>query len=151
MRTLLDPHGQPIDRRLNAARLSDRVIDELIGLARGISADRAVAQSEARFIADWLARNRQVADVWPVSILYERVREMLADGVLDSEEQAELLDTLHELAGSGSAPSDAASASSDLPLDRPEPSLVFERRLFCFTGNPFYREAIEAFHGHAHG
>lgn len=134
MRTLLDPHGQPIERRLNAARLSDRVIDELIGLARGIIADRAVAESEARFLADWLARNRQVADVWPASILYGRVREMLADGVLASEEQAELLDTLHELAGSGSAPSDAASASSDLPLDRPEPSLVFERRLFCFTG-----------------
>ncbi len=130
----LNPHGQPINRRLNAERLTERVLDELIGLARGVIADGSIAESEARFLADWLARNRAVADSWPASILYERVREMLADGALDPAEQAELLDTLHELVGTGALPADAASSSSGLPLDQPQPLILFESRVFCFTG-----------------
>jgi len=134
MRQPLDLHGQPINRRLNAARLTDRVIDELIGMARIVIMDGVVLAEEARFIASWLERNRAVADAWPARILYERIREMLADGVLDGDEQAELLDTLHELTGSGAVPDDATSVSTDLPLDRPEPAIVFDARVFCFTG-----------------
>lgn len=134
MREPLDLHGQPINRRLNAARLSDRMIDELIGMARIVLCDGMVLEEEARFLADWLARNRAVADAWPARILYERIREMLADGVLDADEQAELLDTLHQLTGMGAVPDDAASSSTDLPLDRPEPSIIFDSQYFCFTG-----------------
>ena len=51
-----DPHGQPINRHYNAARLSDRAIDELVGLSRGLVADCVVSQEVAEFLARWLAR-----------------------------------------------------------------------------------------------
>lgn len=138
MSRLVGPHGQPISRRFNRARVEDRTIDELLGLSRGIIADGVVADSEAQFLADWLERNRRVADTWPLSVLYERVREMLADGVLDPDEQAELLDTLHELTGTGVPEPDSASASADLPVDRPEPPIYFDSCVFCFTGKFVY-------------
>jgi hypothetical protein len=90
MTTALDPHGQPIDRRLNAARLTDRVIDEMIGLARGILADGDVVQQEAEFLMQWLERSRHAAHTWPTDVLYERVREMLQDDLLDVKEREEL-------------------------------------------------------------
>lgn len=138
MNTPVGPHGQPISRRFSRARVEDRTIDELLGLARGIIADGVVSDNEAEFLSDWLERNRRVADTWPLSVLYERVREMLADGVLDPDEQAELLDTLHELTGTGVPTPDAASASTGLPLDQPAPPIYFDSRIFCFTGKFVY-------------
>lgn len=135
MSTMLDPHGQPIIRRFNAARLSDRMIDELIGLARGVVSDGVVVQAEAEFLADWIERNRRIANTWPANILYTRLQEMLADGFLDAEEQHELLETLHELTGGTRiVPPDAASRSVTLPLSEPPPKISFPGFLFCFTG-----------------
>ena len=51
MREPLDSQSQPLNRRYNAARLSDRAIDELIGLSRGVIADGVVTQEEAEFLA----------------------------------------------------------------------------------------------------
>ncbi|NCC30133.1 MAG: hypothetical protein EOM22_18785, partial [Gammaproteobacteria bacterium] len=59
-----DEHGQP-PSRFSQSRLSDRGIDELIGLCRGVLADGVLVESEVRFLADWLDRHRQIADQWP--------------------------------------------------------------------------------------
>jgi NAD-dependent DNA ligase len=135
----LDAHGQPINRRYNAARLSDRLIDELIGLSRGVAADGIVTIEEAKFLSDWLEANRKIADAWPAKVIYERVREMLSDGILDEEEQHELLGMLKDLTG-GSAfvPNDAASLSSKIPFTDPEPPILFDKKSFCFTGKFIY-------------
>ncbi len=131
----LNPHGQPLSRRYNAARLSDRAIDELIGLSRGVIADGVVTKGEAEFLARWLDRNRHVRNEWPASVLFTRVNEMLSDGVLDPDEQRELLGLLSDITGEGeSLQYDAHSLSTQLPLTQPAPEVVVAGKEFCLTG-----------------
>ena len=131
----LDRDGQPIVRAFNAARLTDRAVDELIGLCRGVLADGAVTDGEAKFLLQWMEANREAAGQWPCSDLYRRLREMLVDRTLDADEQSELLDLLLDITGGG-LPLDQriASMSSSLPLCSPPPELVFPERAFCLTG-----------------
>jgi hypothetical protein len=76
-------------------RLSSRQIDELIGIARGLVADENINQKEVEFLQKWLAVNIHVAGQPLIHTLYCRVNEILADGFVDEEEKAELLDTLN--------------------------------------------------------
>lgn len=130
---MLDSHGQP-PSRFSQSRLSDRRIDELIGLCRGVLADGVLMESEVRFLADWLERNREIASQWPAVILYKRIQEVLADGVMDADEERDLITTLMELTGSPVVGEPAASMSTELPLDTPPPSLSFNGWTYCFTG-----------------
>jgi len=98
-------------------------------------ADGVVATEEAAFLGRWLERNRHVRSEWPANVLYERIREMLSDKVLDEEEQRELLDLLSDITGEGeSLQYDAPSLSSKLPLTAPPPTIEFEQSEFCLTG-----------------
>lgn len=46
-----DEHGQLKNRWINAHRLSDRSIDELIGLCKGVLADAIVNTDEVNFLS----------------------------------------------------------------------------------------------------
>ena len=130
-----DRQGQAPRIAISAPRLTDRAIDELVGLCKGTLADGIVTQEEAQFIANWIEANRHAADVWPANVLYKRIREMLEDGHLDPNEQAELLDLIADATGGGLAPTpEDASGSTALPLCDPPPSVEFEGRVFCLTG-----------------
>src|SRR5574338_1272354 len=71
-------------------------------------------------------------DTWPASVLYDRLRAMLADGWLDEDESGELLGLLMQIA----APQGRADsvAPSSLPLTVPAPEIIHPGRSFCFTG-----------------
>lgn len=118
----------------NRARLDDRSVNELLGLAHGIVADGVVNRSEAEYLLKWLAAHAEVANNPVVAILMRRVREMLVDGVFDQDEQAELHDTLQRFAGGNFEVGELHKGTS-LPLDRPAPRIEFPRRAFCFTGS----------------
>ena len=115
------------------SRIQDRLIDELIGICRGVIADDEVDEREAIFIGQWIEQHRDVADRWPVNVLYARLKEMLKDGVLNLSEQQELLETLREITGD-SADYQTVSKSTSLPLDRPPPLVSFAGCTFCLTG-----------------
>src|SRR5262245_37695410 len=95
----LDRDGQPISRRFGAARLSDRALDELIGVCRGVAFDGAISLSEAEALKAWIDCNRDHAHQWPANLLYARLAEMLVDRVLDQEEERELLQLLRDIVG----------------------------------------------------
>ena len=134
-RTGLDADAQPLNRAFNTARLSDRAIDELVGMCRVIAVDGSVSPDEARLLLKWAEDNRTAAGQWPADILYGRLTEMLVDHSLDAAEQVELLGLLHEITG-GDVPLKERIAiySSQLPLTKPAPSIVFQGRQFCMTG-----------------
>jgi hypothetical protein len=132
----MDAHGQP-DRALRYHAVTERQIDEMIGLCKGIMADGAVCQGEAEFLLGWMEANRQAMGQWPASVLYPRIAAMLADGVLDGEEERELLGLLGEVTGFNAPAAGEASGSSSMPLCKPAPAVVFEGVSFCFTGQ-FY-------------
>jgi NAD-dependent DNA ligase len=121
------------ERSRTARRIQNRLIDELIGISRGVIADGKVDESEAIFIGQWIENHREIADRWPVNILYARIKEMLKDGILNITEQKALLETLREITGGNSRYSES-SKSTTLPLDHPEPEILFEGGKFALTG-----------------
>lgn len=127
----LDENGQPHPGYCMQYR-SDRAIDELAGICKAVVADGHVSQEESKFILDWVQLNRDFRDVWPISILVERLLEMLSDDwVIDADERQDLLETLRQIAGKAT---EDVQSSTVLPLDSPPPSIEFQERSFCVTG-----------------
>ena len=117
----------------NANRVQDRLIDELIGICRGVIADGVVDEKEAIFIGQWIENHRDIAQKWPVNVLYARLMEMLKDGILSESEQTHLLETLREITGEKSLFAES-NRSTSLPLDKPPPKVEFKGKTFCLTG-----------------
>lgn len=119
--------------RMNAARLNDRAVDEMIGLCRGLLADGEVNAQEASYLRNWIENNRALRDIWPANVLFARLSEMLLDGKLDADEERELLTTLLELTGGATSPAEPAPSTA-LPFCNPAPDIEFSGRKFCMTG-----------------
>jgi len=119
------------------ARLDDRQVNELIGLAHGLTADGSISQTEAEHLRKWLVANVELTDNPVIAVLLKRVHDMLVDGALDAEEQRELLEVLTSFSGGDFELGELAKAST-LPLDRPPPAISFDDTRFCFTGTFAY-------------
>lgn len=136
-------HGQPVTTRLRRAANQTRNINELIGICRGIAFDNQVTQDEAVSLAQWLYAQPDLLDTWPASVLYERLCDVLADGVVDQEEAAELLQLLRQVVGDKPGLTESIdtetgevayeAASTTLPVTEPE-VIEFESMSFVLTG-----------------
>jgi NAD-dependent DNA ligase len=114
-------------------QVQDRLIDELIGICRGVIADGHVDEREAIFLGQWIENHREIADRWPVNILYSRLVEMLKDGVLNPQEQMQLLETLRDLTGESTMYQEP-NRSTSLPLNKPTPNIIFHGKNFVMAG-----------------
>lgn len=119
-------------------RIDRRSADALVGLAAGITADGHINQMEAEFLQNWIATNLAHLDDPVINLLYRRLSDMLADGVLDVEESKDLLEMLRSFAGLTAAKPKASDNSfvrpNGLPLNDPPPPLLWAGRAFIFTG-----------------
>ncbi|NBK99476.1 MAG: hypothetical protein EOM50_15950 [Erysipelotrichia bacterium] len=129
-----DDQNQLVARAIRAKDVCDRKVDELIGICRGIMADGSVNQKEAEYLLSWIEANREYAQSYPFSIIYDRVSIMLSDGIFDDEEKKELLEIMVKLTGGEIIGEDTESMSSTLPLCVPAPKIVFKGSSFVFTG-----------------
>lgn len=118
---------------LGQDRITSRQIDELIGLARGLSADGVINPSEVEFLQKWLAANVEISSQPLVRRLYDRVNAILLDGVADADECKDLLDTLSAFSNRDFELGEVMKSSA-LPLCDPAPTLLFDGYRFCFTG-----------------
>lgn len=134
---MLDDHGQPLNRRYSEKRLNDRAIDELIGLSRGIIADKVVNQDEACFLCSWMEANVSYCSDPIVNQLYCRIHEMLIDGILDQDEQKELHQILAEFTGESTV-QHCHNLTPTLPISSPLPKIEFPTMTFCLTGKFAY-------------
>ena len=128
---------EQLHKIFNRARVDDRIVNELLGLAHGITADGKITQDEAEYLQKWLAANTAAADNPIVSNLLEKVGTYLQDGFLDEEEAADLQDTLSRFAG-GNFELGELLKSTSLPLDVPTPIIGIPDCRFCFTGTFAY-------------
>ena len=115
--------------------VTDRQIDELIGIIKGVLADGMVSQGEVEFLISWMEVNRRAANLWPAKVLYPRLLAVMADGKLDLEEESEILELLTKTVGGNTALQHGnASDSTRLPFTEPALPIQFAGQLFCFTG-----------------
>lgn len=118
---------------LGKDRISSRQVDELIGMARGFIADKKIEQDEVEYLHSWLAANLAISDEPMIRMLYRRINQVLADGVVDADEKADLLDTLRGLTGGATELGEVLKAAT-IPFCKPAPTLHFEGIQYCFTG-----------------
>jgi hypothetical protein len=130
----LDADGQPLNLAFNRARRTERDICELLGLAKGLLADGVVTDSEAALLRDWVGRHPDACDVWPISALYQRLHRAFADGVIDEAERLDLAELLESLVGGKAGVIAGTDAATELPLDRPAPTIIWRASVFVFTG-----------------
>ncbi|WP_428558594.1 MAG: BRCT domain-containing protein [Solidesulfovibrio sp. DCME] len=144
----LDDYGQPKSRALNATIVKRRNVNELIGICKGLIADKIVNDDEARFLQDWLEENKDVIACWPGNVLYARVYEYLRDGVITPLEREDLFRLLREFSGLIPGRVDLRAATA-IPFDTPPPQILYENRTFVLTGRFAYgtrEQCIDAIH-----
>ncbi|MDD4649013.1 MAG: hypothetical protein PHO79_03225 [Desulfoplanes sp.] len=125
----------PCPANYNIDRVTDLVMDELLGICRGVLADGDVNQDEAKFLLAWLGKNRMASDNVLMPALYSRLKDIIQDGVMDDDERQDLLSFLKHATGNNTVLENMTSMPSSLPLDDPQPEVVFTGHVFCFTGN----------------
>ncbi len=139
-------------RKFNRKHIDDRQIDTLIGLSKGLLADGNINQGESEFLLSWLIQNRQSSNNPIILNLLDKVSSFLEDGVIDTDESAELVDILKRISGDSSEIGELLKTST-LPVDDPTPDIIFEDRSFLFTGTCAFgtrkqcQEATEALRG----
>ncbi|OPY77749.1 MAG: DNA polymerase III subunit epsilon [Syntrophorhabdus sp. PtaU1.Bin058] len=134
----LDENAQPLNMNFNRLLRTDRDIDELIGICKGITADNIVSTEEALYLERWLKINKEIANQYPANMLIGRIETMLIDGVFDDNEKLELLSVLQDLTGERPSHEICDNYSTALPFDQPFPEVVFRNNLFCLTGKFCY-------------
>ena len=137
----LDAHGQP-DSLINAARRMRRMLNELLGLCRGIILDGVVSETEVTGLAEWIRTHDEVLDAWPADVIAARLERILADGIIDDDERSELQLLLEEVTGSDAETAALESRATTLPLDDPPPTIEILHRSFCFTGRFYFGTAV---------
>ena len=105
----------------------------LIGLANGVAADRILNNAEIQFLAQWLEQNDAIASVWPGDVLHQRIKAVLADGVITEDERAHLLQTLTLLIGRQLESLATSPQVNQLAMDDVR-EIAFSGSSFCLTG-----------------
>lgn len=118
--------------RIHGARLVQRDIDQLLGICEFSLQDGMIDKTEAESILAWLNSHKECLDTWPANVLYDRLRTMLADGMLDDQEQGDLLGLILKISQPRAA--DGFLVPSALPVNDPQPTITFSEKSFCFTG-----------------
>lgn len=137
MPTPLDEHGQP-HPAFSYARVLQRATDELLGLCKGLVVDGQLSDTEVVALHEWLAANPDVAAEWPGSIIAKRMREILADLVVEDSERRDLVDLLGRVAGGDVELITRENRSTEIAFTDPPPALLFDGRWFCLTGRFAY-------------
>ena len=130
---MVQHRDEELYNRFGHERISQRQVDELIGIARGLCADSQLNDSEVEFLEKWLAANVGITGHPVVATLYRRVSDIMADGVVDQDERLDLFSTLNAFSDTTFELGEVMKPGT-LPLCSPPPLLSFVGKSYCFTG-----------------
>lgn len=115
------------------AETRDRQLSELIGFSRGLIADNELNDFEIESLYKWLIASNAATTNPLAAKIIDRIREAYADGYVDEDERADLVDTLRSFTGDNFEVGEVLKATT-LPICNPAPQIDFENHKFCFTG-----------------
>jgi NAD-dependent DNA ligase len=107
----------------------------LMGIAQGLIADQQLNDAEIRFLSAWLHDNEELSSVWPGDVLFGRVKEVLADGVITDAERSHLVETLEKICGGEME--ETGAAVNQLAFDNVS-IISWSGKVFCVTGDFVY-------------
>lgn len=128
----IDDHGQP-EPQINAHRRAVRAINEMLGLCKGVICDGKLPDVEVVALTEWTQANPEVLSNWHGRALYDRLRDVLSDAVVDEQERAELKELIGQVVGGLADTITAHNYPTQLFKDA-APTIYFEDHAFCFTG-----------------
>ncbi len=125
--------------------LLHRSCEALWGICTGVMADQELSDDEIKFLDQWLRDNIEIATTWPGEVVYARVRDVLADGVITEEERDHLKTTLTGLIDGTLAKTPPAPDLPNAETAKQTDEIEIPGRSFCFTGTFLYgpQEACE--------
>jgi len=132
-RSIVDDQGTPAPS-IYQQRTIDRLVAEMLGLAKGIICDGVVSDGEAVALKQWIAANPDVTASFPGNLLSQRIVGMFADGIIEDAEREELASILRDLTGELEDLTGSMNEPTALGFDDPHPSLFFDGKLYVFTG-----------------
>lgn len=121
------------DERLQLKLNSEDAMETLLGICKGIDADRKLDDEEVSYLATFLEENAQLQSSWPASELYVFIRDILMDGVITPNERSTLQKFIRSIIGDGLSKGLPDGMSTVLPVDHGT-KIVFLDRSFCLTG-----------------
>lgn len=112
----------------------NRSLGALIGIAQGLICDNQLNDSEIGFLQKWLEANDVISTTFPGDVLYSRIQNAIADGVITEEERIHLIDTLQQLVGETLEELTDNTHISSLAIDKVN-EISFEGKRFLLTGD----------------
>lgn len=119
-------------RSSNGHYAGEGELNEILGLIQGIMSDGVLLKSEIVYLRKRL-RESSWSNEWPVSELYRRLNEVLADGVIDKDEKEDLTAMLTAMSGDFLSTGDTGPGVMTLGVDI-NPSIELIDKVYCFTG-----------------
>jgi NAD-dependent DNA ligase len=124
-------YARMISAQINAMR---RSMGALVGIAEGMLCDGSLNDAEIRHLRDWFINNEQLSSAWPGDVIYDKVKEVLRDGIVTEEERAHLVKVLNDLIGTSIHDLKLATPATSLAYD-PVDRIAFPNNRFCLTGD----------------
>lgn len=125
--------------------VSDSVgrMDEMIGFITGVASDGVLNDDEIVALSDWLLHNSAIRDIWPATIIADRLEAILDAGTIHEKQRADLLSVINKITGNSSV--GQYEASTEMWEDKVE-GLRFGDATFCLTGEFVSgdRDAVDA-------
>lgn len=118
-------------------------MDELIGFITGVASDGVLNDDEIIALSDWLLQNSAIQDIWPATLISDRLAVILDAGTIEEKQRADLLAVINRITGEGQVVQ--YQASTEMWEDRIE-ALEFAGATFCLTGEFVSgdRDAVDA-------
>jgi len=79
--------------------IDTKATQTLLGICSGLMADATLNNKEIFYLQTWLTEHENIVNSWPGSAIYNRINEVLADGIVTDEERTDLIKLLSELSG----------------------------------------------------
>lgn len=109
-------------------------VNLLIGLCKGIVADKKLEVDEINYLDWWLSKNGQLKKNYPGKYLYELIKKIKKDGVINKDESQLLYQALVDFSGTDLEYGVVDGMSSILPCDQLDVVEV-KNSSFCLTGS----------------
>jgi NAD-dependent DNA ligase len=127
------------------AKRTAKGLQSLLGIMGGLVCDGHLNDDEIRYLKTWMLENGDLAEVYPASIMYRRVHEILSDDVITEEERSHLTREMRILTGNNFMETGSALPDHISSLFDDDPHVIFDRNVFVFTGDFLWGTRRECF------